>query len=199
MSKILILYYSAYGHLAEMAEALADGVRAGGGEPTIRRVPETVSPEVVAAAHFQVNEAHGIASVAELTEYDGFIVGSPTRFGRIAGQMAAFWDGAGKLWLSGALHGRVGAAFTCTGTQHGGQETTLFSIITNLLHFGMTIVGLDYGFAGQSGVDEVRGGAPYGATTIAGSDGSRRPSADELAGARYLGERVARTAAKLKD
>ena len=199
MTKILILYYSSYGHLSEMAEALADGVRAGGGEPTIRRVPETVSPEVVAAAHFQVNEAHAIASVAELTEYDGFIVGSPTRFGRIAGQMAAFWDGAGKLWATGALHGRVGAAFTSTATQHGGQETTLFNIITNLLHFGMTIVGLDYGYAGQSGVDEVRGGAPYGATTIADGDGSRRPSAAELGGARYLGEKVARIATKLRD
>ncbi|MCC7394681.1 MAG: NAD(P)H:quinone oxidoreductase [Sphingomonadaceae bacterium] len=197
MPKILILYYSSYGHLAEMAEALAKGVRAGGGEPTIRRVPETVSDAVVAAAHFKVNEAHDIASVAELTDYDGFIVGSPTRFGRIAGQMAAFWDGAGKLWLSGALTGRVGAAFTSTATQHGGQETTLFNIITNLLHFGMTIVGLDYGHAGQSGVDEVRGGAPYGATTIADGDGSRRPSADELAGAHYLGEKVARTSAKL--
>ncbi len=197
MSKVLILYYSSYGHLADMAEALAEGVRAAGGEPTIRRVPETVPAEVAAAAHFRVDERHGVATVAELTDYDAIIVGSPTRFGRIAGQMAAFWDGAGKLWATGALTGKVGAAFTSSATQHGGQETTLFALITNMLHFGMTIVGLDYGYVGQMGVDEVRGGAPYGATTLADGDGSRRPSEADLGGARYLGEKVARIAAKL--
>lgn len=197
MSKILILYYSSYGHLAQMAEALAEGVRAGGGEAHIRRVPETVPAEVAAGAGFRPDERHPVATVAELTDYDGFIVGSPTRFGRLSSQMAAFWDAAGGLWAKGALTGRVGAAFTSSATQHGGQETTLFNIITNLLHFGMTIVGLDYGFAGQMGVDEVRGGAPYGATTLADGDGSRQPSEADLAGARYLGEKVARTAAKL--
>lgn len=197
MSKILILYYSSYGHLAQMAEAAAEGVRAAGGEADVRRVPETVPAEVVAKAGFRADDRHAIASVAELTNYDGFIVGSPTRFGRISGQMASFWDGAGGLWASGALTGKVGAAFASSATQHGGQETTLFNIITNLLHFGMTIVGLDYGFAGQMGVDEVRGGAPYGATTLADGDGSRQPSESELAGARYLGDKVARVAAKL--
>ena len=197
MSKILILYYSSYGHMAAMAEAMAEGVRAAGGEAHIRRVPETVSAEVAAGAGFRADDRHAVATIAELPDYDGFIVGSPTRFGRLSSQMAAFWDGAGGLWAKGALTGKVGAAFTASATQHGGQETTLFNIITNLLHFGMTIVGLDYGFAGQMGVDEVKGGAPYGATTIADGDGSRQPSEADLAGARYLGEKVARTAAKL--
>jgi NAD(P)H dehydrogenase (quinone) len=160
-------------------------------------VPETVPAEIAAASGFRPDERHPVATVAELPDFDGFIVGSPTRFGRLSSQMAAFWDAAGGLWATGALNGRVGAAFTASATQHGGQETTLFNIITNLLHFGMTIVGLDYGFAGQMGVDEVRGGAPYGATTIADGDGSRLPSEADLAGARYLGEKVARTAAKL--
>jgi NAD(P)H dehydrogenase (quinone) len=132
-----------------------------------------------------------------LAGYDAIIVGTPTRFGRMASQMAAFWDTAGGVWMSGGLNGKVGAAFTSSATQHGGQETTLFSIITNLLHFGMTIVGLDYGYQGQMGLDEVKGGAPYGATTIADGDGSRQPSAADLDGARYLGKRVAETAAKL--
>jgi NAD(P)H dehydrogenase (quinone) len=197
MAKILILYYSSYGHLAQMAEAAAEGARSGGATVDIRRVPETVSAEIAANAGFRANESHPVASVQELAAYDGIIVGAPTRFGRMPGQMAAFWDGAGGLWASGALIGKVGAAFTSTGSQHGGQETTLFSILTNLLHMGMTIVGLDYGYAGQSGVDEVRGGAPYGATTLAGPDGSRMPSEADLGGARHLGERVARTAAKL--
>lgn len=197
MSKVLILYYSSYGHLATMAEAIADGARAAGAEVTIRRVPETVPAEVAAGAGFRADERHAVATTAELPDYDAIIVGSPTRFGRIAGQMAAFWDAAGGLWAKGALNGKVGAAFTSSATQHGGQETTLFSLITNMLHFGMTIVGLDYGFAGQMGVDEVKGGAPYGATTIADGDGSRQPGEADLAGARYLGEKVARTAAKL--
>lgn len=197
MSKVLILYYSSYGHIATMAEAIADGARAAGAEVTIRRVPETVPAEVAAGAGFRADERHAVATTAELPDYDAIIVGSPTRFGRIAGQMAAFWDAAGGLWAKGALNGKVGAAFTSSATQHGGQETTLFSLITNMLHFGMTIVGLDYGFAGQMGVDEVKGGAPYGATTIADGDGSRQPGEADLAGARYLGEKVARTAAKL--
>lgn len=197
MSKVLILYYSSYGHLATMAEAIADGARAAGAEVTIRRVPETVPAEVAAGAGFRADERHAVATTAELPDYDAIIVGSPTRFGRIAGQVAAFWDAAGGLWAKGALNGKVGAAFTSSATQHGGQETTLFSLITNMLHFGMTIVGLDYGFAGQMGVDEVKGGAPYGATTVADGDGSRQPGEADLAGARYLGEKVARTAAKL--
>ena len=197
MSKVLVLYYSSYGHLATMAEAIADGARAAGADVTIRRVAETVPAEIAAQSGFRPDERHAIATTAELPEYDAIIVGSPTRFGRISSQMASFWDGAGGLWMRGALNGKVGAAFTSSATQHGGQETTLFNLITNMLHFGMTIVGLDYGFAGQMGVDEVKGGAPYGATTIADGDGSRQPSEADLAGARYLGDKVARTAAKL--
>ncbi|NJS15682.1 MAG: NAD(P)H:quinone oxidoreductase [Sphingopyxis sp.] len=197
MTKTLILYYSSYGHIETMAEAIADGVRRAGGEAVIKRVPETAPDEVARASRFKLDQAAPIATIEELKDYDAIIVGTGTRFGRMSSQMAAFWDRAGGVWMRGELHGKVGAAFTSTATQHGGQETTLFSIITNLMHFGMTIVGLDYGFAGQMRNDEVTGGAPYGATTIANGDGSRQPSETELDGARYLGERVARTAAKL--
>ncbi len=197
MTKTLILYYSSYGHIETMAQAIAEGVRDAGGEAVVKRVPETAPDDVARAAHFKLDQAAPIATIEELKDYDAIIVGTGTRFGRMSSQMAAFWDRAGGVWARGELHGKVGAAFTSTATQHGGQETTLFSILTNLLHFGMTIVGLDYGFAGQMRNDEVTGGAPYGATTIAGGDGSRQPSATELDGARYLGARVARTAAKL--
>ncbi|MDX2208992.1 MAG: NAD(P)H:quinone oxidoreductase [Sphingopyxis sp.] len=197
MTKTLILYYSSYGHIEAMAQAIAEGVRSEGGEAVIKRVPETAPEAVAKAAHFKLDQAAPIATVEELKDYDAIIVGSPTRFGRMASQMAAFFDAAGGVWMRGELNGKVAAAFTSTASQHGGQETTLFSIITNLLHFGTTIVGLDYGFTAQMGVDEVKGGAPYGATTIADGDGSRQPSETDLAGARYLGARVARTAAKL--
>ena len=197
MSKVLVLYYSSYGHLETMASAIAEGARQAGAEVDIKRVPETVPEEIARGAHFKLDQAAPVASVAELEHYDAIIVGTGTRFGRISSQMAAFLDQAGGLWARGALNGKVGAAFTSSATQHGGQETTLFNIITNLLHFGMTIVGLDYGHAGQMRNDEVVGGAPYGATTIAGGDGSRQPSETELEGARYLGKRVADTATKL--
>lgn len=197
MTKILILYYSAYGHVEQMAEAAAQGARAAGAHVDIRRVPELVPEQVARNSHYKLDQAAPVAAIAELEEYDGIIVGTGTRFGRMSSQMANFLDQAGGLWARGALNGKVGAAFTATATQHGGQETTLFSIITNLLHFGMTVVGLDYGFTGQMGHDKVRGGAPYGATTIAGGDGSRQPDEDELDGARYLGRRVAETAARL--
>ena len=197
MSKVLVLYYSSYGHLETMAEAIAAGARDAGAQVDIKRVPETVPEEVARNAHFKLDQVAPVATVADLENYDAIIVGTGTRFGRISSQMASFLDQAGGLWARGALNGKVGAAFTATGSQHGGQETTLFSIITNLLHFGMTIVGLDYGFAGQIGHDKVRGGAPYGATTIAGGDGSRQPDENELEGARYLGRRVATTATKL--
>lgn len=199
MSKVLVLYYSAYGHLETMAEAVAEGARDAGAQVDVKRVPETVSEEIARNAHFKLVQAAPVATIADLENYDAIIVGTGTRFGRISSQMASFLDQAGGLWARGALNGKVGAAFTSTGSQHGGQETTLFSIITNLLHFGMTIVGLDYGFAGQMGHDKVRGGAPYGATTIAGADGSRQPDENELEGARYLGRRVATTANKLFD
>ena len=197
MARILVLYYSSYGHIAQMAEAVAEGVRSAGHECDIRHVPETAPAEVVEAAGFQPMKHDCIEGPDKLADYDGLVVGTPTRYGRMASQMASFWDTAGGVWAQGKLNGKVGAAFTSTASQHGGQETTLFSVLTNLLHFGMTIVGLDYGFAGQMGVGEVKGGAPYGATTIADGDGSRQPSETDLAGARYLGERVARTAAKL--
>ena len=198
MTKVLVLYYSSYGHLEQMADAVAEGARAGGAEVDIRRVPETAPAAVVAAAGFKTDTSHPeIESVQALANYDAIIIGAPTRFGRMPSQMASFLDQAGGLWATGALNGKVGGAFTSTASQHGGQETTLFSIITNLLHFGMTIVGLDYGFQGQMGVDKVVGGSPYGATTIAAGDGSRQPTAEELDGARYQGKRIAETAAKL--
>jgi NAD(P)H dehydrogenase (quinone) len=197
MSKVLVLYYSSYGHLETMAQASAEGARSTGAQVDVKRVPETVPEDVAKGAHFKLDQAAPVAEVAELENYDAIIVGTGTRFGRISSQMAAFLDQAGGLWARGALIGKVGAAFTSSATQHGGQETTLFSIITNLLHFGMTVVGLDYGHAGQMRNDEVVGGAPYGATTIAGGDGSRQPSETELEGARHLGRRVAETATRL--
>jgi len=195
--KILVLYHSAYGHIETMAQAVAEGARETGAQVDIKRVPETVPEDVARAAHFKLDQAAPIATIAELADYDAIIIGAGTRFGRMNSQMAAFLDQAGGLWAKGALKGKVGAAFTSTATQHGGQETTLFSLITNMLHFGMVIVGLDYGFAGQMKLDEVTGGSPYGATTIAGGDGSRQPGENELAGARYQGRKLAETAAKL--
>ncbi|MBX3594431.1 NAD(P)H:quinone oxidoreductase [Sphingomonas sp.] len=198
MTKVLVLYYSSYGHIETMAEAVAEGARAGGAQVDILRVPETAPEEVVKAAHFKTGSPHAVIDGPQtLKEYDAIIVGAPTRFGRMPSQMAAFWDTAGGLWQSGALHGKVGGAFTSTATQHGGNEMTLFNIITNLLHFGLTIVGLDYGHADQMKIDQVLGGAPYGATTVAGGDGSRQPSEIDRAGARYQGRRIAETAAKL--
>lgn len=198
MARILVLYYSSYGHTATLAEAVAEGATKAGAQAEIRRVEETAPEEVVKQAGFTANHNHPVIEGPDsLKQYDGIIVGTPTRYGRMSSQMCAFWDTTGGLWQSGALVGKVGAAFTSTASQHGGQETTLFSILTNLLHMGMTIVGLDYGFQGLLGHDEVKGGTPYGPTTIAGGDGSRQPSGVELDGARYLGEKVARTAAKL--
>ena len=197
MAKVLVLYYSSYGHLETMAKAVAEGAREAGATVDIKRVPETVPEAIAKGAQFKLDQEAPIAAVEELAGYDAVIVGAPTRFGRMASQMAAFFDAAGGLWARGALHGKVAGAFTSTATQHGGQETTLFSIITNLLHFGMTIVGLDYGHAGQMTLDEVTGGSPYGATTIAGGDGSRQPSENELTGARYQGRKIAETAIKL--
>ena len=197
MAKVLVLYYSSYGHIETMAHAVAEGARAAGATVDVKRVPETVPEEIARNAHFKLDQAAPVATVAELADYDAIIIGTGTRFGRMSSQMAAFLDQAGGLWARGALNGKVGGAFTSSATQHGGQETTLFSIITNLLHFGMVVVGLDYGHAGQMTNDEVVGGAPYGATTIAHGDGSRQPSAIELEGARYQGRRIAEVAAKV--
>ncbi|MEJ0092877.1 MAG: NAD(P)H:quinone oxidoreductase [Methylocella sp.] len=197
MAKVLVLYYSAYGHVEAMAYAVAEGARQAGATVDVKRVPELVSPEVAKASHFKVDQAAPIVTIDELADYDAIIVGTGTRFGRMSAQMANFLDQAGGLWMRGALNGKVGGAFSSTASQHGGQEMTLFSIITTLLHLGLTIVGLDYGFAGQLKIDEVTGGSPYGATTIAGGDGSRKPSQNELDGARYQGRKIAETAKKL--
>ena len=178
-------------------ECRRQGAREAGATVDIKRVPELVPEAVAKASYYKLDQAAPIAKIEDLANYDAIIVGTGTRFGRMASQMANFLDQAGGLWAKGALHGKVGGAFTSTATQHGGQETTLFSVITNLLHFGMTIVGLNYGFAGQMKLDEVTGGSPYGATTITGGDGSRQPSENELAGARYQGRVIAETANKL--
>jgi NAD(P)H dehydrogenase (quinone) len=197
MAKVLVLYYSSYGHIETMAGAVAEGARGAGAQVDVKRVPETVPEQVAKQSHYKLDQAAPVAAVADLEHYDAIVIGTGTRFGRISSQMAAFLDQAGGLWAKGALNGKVGAAFTSTATQHGGQETTLFSIITNLLHFGMVVVGLPYSHQGQMTLDEIVGGAPYGATTIAGGDGSRQPSEIELAGARHQGDLVARTALKL--
>lgn len=197
MAKVLVLYYSAYGHIEAMANAVARGAREAGATVDIKRVPELVPIEVAKASHYKLDQAAPIAKIEDLINYDAVIVGTGTHFGRMSSQMVNFLDQAGGLWAKGVLIGKVGGAFTSIGTQHGGQETTQVSIITNLLHFGMTIVGLNYGFAGQMRIDEVTGGAPYGATTIAGRDASRQPSENELAGVRYQGHIIAETAIKL--
>jgi NAD(P)H dehydrogenase (quinone) len=197
MAKVLVLYYSSYGHMETMANAIAEGARSAGAKVDIKRVPETTPLEAAKAAHFKLDQSAPIATIEELANYDAIVVGSPTRFGRLASQMASFLDQAGGLWMRGALHGKVGGAFTSTATQHGGQEVTLFSIITNLLHFGMVIVGLPYSHQGQMTLDEIVGGSPYGATTVAGGAGQRQPSALDLAGAQHQGKLIAETAKKL--
>lgn len=197
MSKVLVLYYSTYGHIETMAHAVAEGARSAGATVDVKRVPETVPDDIAKSAHFKTDQAAPVATVAELPNYDAIIVGCPTRYGRMPGQMAAFLDQTGGLWARGALQGKVGGAFTSTATQHGGQEVTLFSVITNLMHFGMVIVGLPYGYQHQMTLDEITGGSPYGATTIAGGQGQRQPSEGELGGARYQGKLIAETASKL--
>lgn len=197
MSKVLVLYYSTYGHIETMAQAVAEGARSTGATVDVKRVPETAPLDVAKAAHFKLDQSAPVAAVAELANYDAIIIGCPTRFGRMPSQMAGFLDQAGGLWARGALNGKVGGAFTSTATQHGGQEMTLFSIIANLLHFGMTIVGLPYSHQGQMTLDEIVGGSPYGATTIAGGQGQRQPSAIDLEGARFQGKLIAQTSNKL--
>jgi NAD(P)H dehydrogenase (quinone) len=197
MTKVLVLYYSAYGHIEKMAEGVAEGAREAGAEVDIKRVPELVPEEIARKSYYKLDQKAPVATIDELANYDAIVVGTGTRFGRMTSQMANFLDQAGGLWAKGALHGKVGGAFTSTATQHGGQETTLFTIITNLLHFGMVVVGLDYGHAGQMTLDEITGGSPYGATTITGGNGARQPSDNELQGARYQGRKIAETAKKL--
>lgn len=200
--KILIVFYSAYGHTYRMAEAVAEGAReVEGAEVILRRVPETLPEDLLkqigafdAAKAF---EHIPICTVDELAEADAIIFGTPTRFGNMAGQMRQFLDGTGGLWAKGALVGKIGSVFTSTATQHGGQESTILSFHTTLLHHGMVIVGLPYTFTEQNTLDEIMGGSPYGAATISGNDGSRTPSENELAGARFQGKHVAEITAKL--
>jgi NAD(P)H dehydrogenase (quinone) len=197
MAKVLVLYYSSYGHIETMAGAVAEGARSAGAQVDIKRVPELVPPEVAKASHFKVDQAAPIATVDELPNYDAIILGVPTRFGNMAAQMKNFLDQTGGLWFTGKLVGKVGSVFASTATQHGGQESTILSTHTVLLHHGMVLVGLPYAWQGQTKIDEVTGGSPYGATTISGGDGSRQPSANELEGARWQGRHVAEIAAKL--
>ena len=197
MAKVLVLYYSSYGHIETMAGAVADGAREAGATVDIKRVPELVTPEVAKASHFKTDQAAPVAEVSDLADYDAIIFGVPTRFGNMAAQMKNFLDQTGGLWAQGKLVGKVGSVFASTATQHGGQESTILSTHTVLLHHGMVIVGLPYAWQGQTIVSEITGGSPYGASTIAGGDGSRKPSENELAGARWQGGHVARIAAKL--
>ncbi len=197
MAKVLVLYYSAYGHIETMAKAVAEGAREAGATVDIKRVPELVPEHVAKASHYKMDQAAPVAKVEDLEQYDAIIVGTGTRFGRMSSQMANFLDQAGGLWARGALNGKAGGAFTSTATHHGGQETTLFSILTNLMHFGLITVGLPYSFQGQTRLDEVTGGSPYGASTLTAGDGSRQPSENELAGARFQGMHIAQVANKL--
>jgi NAD(P)H dehydrogenase (quinone) len=198
MAKVLVLYYSSYGHIETMAAAMADGARSvAGADVVVKRVPELVPDEVAKAAGIRLDQAAPIASPGELGDYDAIIFGTPTRFGNMAAQMRNFLDQTGGLWAKGALIGKVGSVFVSTASQHGGQETTITSFHTTLLHHGMIIVGLPYSWPGATRMDEVSGGTPYGASTLAGADGSRQPSANELEGARFQGRHVADIATKL--
>lgn len=198
MSKVLVLYYSTYGHIETMAYAVAEGAKkVAGTEVVVKRVPELVPDDVAKQNHFKLDQKAPVATVDELADYDAIIFGAPTRFGVAASQMRNFLDQTGGLWFNGKLIGKVGSVFTSSATQHGGQESTILSFHTTLLHHGMVIVGLPYSCAAQMGLDEIKGGSPYGASTIAGGDGSRQPSEQELGMARFQGEHVAKIAAKL--
>jgi len=199
MTKVLVLYYSSYGHIETLAHAVADGVRQAGALAQVKRVPELVPEHVARKAGYRTSQPADVASVAELPEYDAIVIGTPTRFGNMAAQMKNFLDQCGGLWEDDRLVGKVGSVFTSTGSQHGGQESTILATHTVLLHLGMVIVGLPYSFKGQLRMDAVTGGSPYGASTLAddGSGGDRQPSENELEGARYQGRPVARVAAAL--
>lgn len=197
MTKVLVLYYSSYGHIETMAQAVAEGVREAGAQAVIKRVPELVPEEIARKSGFKLDQTAPIATVDELPDYDAIIIGVPTRFGNMPAQMKNFLDQTGGLWAQGKLVGKVGSVFTSTATQHGGQESTILSTQIVLLHQGMVIVGLPYSFQGQMTLAEITGGSPYGASTIAAGDGSRQPSQNELAGARYQGRHVAQIASKL--
>jgi NAD(P)H dehydrogenase (quinone) len=198
MTKILVLYYSSYGHVEQMAHAVAEGARAAGADVAIKRVPELVPEDVARKSGYKLDQAAPVATVAELADYDAIIFGAGTRFGVVASQMRNFIDQTGGLWAKGALAGKVGSVFTASATQHGGQESTILTMLPTLMHHGMVVVGLPYTFADQTRLDEVLGGSPYGAATITGGDGSRRPSEIELAAARYQGRHVAQIADRLR-
>ena len=197
MAKVLVLYYSTYGHTEQLAQAVAEGARSAGAEVALKRVPELMPPEVARSAGAKLDQAADVATPGELAQYDAIIIGTPTRFGRVSSQMANFLDQTGDLWGKGALIGKVGGAFVSTASQHGGMETTLFSVLTSLMHHGMITVGLPYAYAGLTKMDEVTGGTPYGASTIASVDGSRQPSENELAGGRFQGRHIAEIATAL--
>ncbi len=199
MAKVLVLYYSSYGHVERMAQAVAEGAASVVGTAvTVKRVPELVPEEIVRKAGMKADQQAPIATVDELVQYDAILFGTPTRFGNMAAQMRNFLDQTGGLWGKGALVGKIGSVFASTATQHGGQETTITSFHHTLLHHGMIIVGLPYSFPGLTRMDQITGGGPYGATTLAGSDGSRQPSENELAGARFQGHHVADIAGRLE-
>lgn len=199
MPKVLVLYHSTYGHIEQMAEAVAAGAReVDGAVVDIKRVPELVPEELARASGYKLDQAAPIATVDDLPNYDAIIIGAGTRFGTVASQMRNFLDQTGGIWAKGALVGKVGGAFTATATQHGGQETTLIGLIQTLLHHGLVVSGLPYAYAGQMTMDEITGGSPYGATTITGGDGSRMPSQNELDGARFQGRHIAQIAKALK-
>lgn len=198
MAKVLVLYHSVYGHIETMAYAVAEGVREAGADVVAKRVPELVPEEIARKSGYKLDQPAPIATVQELPEYDAIIFGTGTRYGNMSSQMKNFIDQTGALWASGALVGKVGSVFASSATQHGGQESTILTFHPVLLHLGFVVVGLPYAFQGQMGVDEVMGNSPYGASTIAAGDGSRKPSAVELAGARYQGKYVAQIATKLK-
>jgi NAD(P)H dehydrogenase (quinone) len=198
MTRVLVLYYSGYGHVERMAEAVADGARGVDGvDVTIKRVPELVPEEVARKSGVKLDQAALVATPRELADYDAIIFGTPTRFGNMAAQMRSFLDQTGGLWAAGKLIGKVGSVFASTATQHGGQESTILGFHTTLLHHGMVIVGLPYSAKGQTRMDEITGGSPYGATTIAAGDGARWPSDNELELARFQGRHVAGIARKL--
>jgi NAD(P)H dehydrogenase (quinone) len=197
MAKVLVLYHSAYGHIETMAYAVAEGAKSAGADVTVKRVPELVPEDVAKASHFKLDQEAPIAKPDELDQYDAIIVGAGTRYGTVTSQMRNFWDQTGGLWAGGKLVGKLGSVFTSSATQHGGQETTILGFIPTFLHHGMVVAGLPYAFSGQMGTDEVKGGSPYGASTITNSDGSRQPSAIELEGAKYQGAHIAKLAAKL--
>jgi NAD(P)H dehydrogenase (quinone) len=197
MTKVLVLYYSAYGHIEQMAYAVAEGAKSAGADVDVKRVPELVPEDVAKKSGYKLDQKAPIAKPDELGDYDAVIFGSGTRYGTVTSQMRNFIDQTGPLWMKGGLVGKVGSVFTSSGTQHGGQETTILGMITTLMHHGMVVVGLPYSFTGQTGVDEIKGGSPYGASTITGGDGSRQPSKVELEAARFQGRHVAEIAAKL--